>query len=523
MTSTPLKTTTAILTALSLMQPTPGLTQSRPGVNADEAGLGRGKSSRNDRANKTRSIEEICAEAGISDTPACELHVQSLQAEAAAAKQANEETEAAQRASAEAEAANRAKAEADADAISQARADAAQQAEAVVKAAGAESEKPRATQIVEDCPAEVASSDGIIRCVDALTGSSVAAIASESNGQAAPEAEVTTETITDGARRSSREEFRDRDRDERTDSNGGLQATAKSDKGLSDLEKAGLFALGAVVVGAILANGQRVASNTGDRIIVVDDEGDYQVLKDDDALLRQSGSEVRTERFNDGSTRITAFKDDGSRIVTIRDSSGRALRRVRIDPDGREYLLIDDTRDFEPVIVRDLPRPGYDDFDYRAATDRESLRQALLAADRRNIGRSFSLRQVRQYNEVRELAPEININAITFATNSAALQPSEAKELRQLGLLMRELVANDPTELFLVEGHTDAVGDEGYNLLLSDRRAESVALALNEYFEVPAENLVVQGYGERFVKIPTQQAERLNRRVAIRRITGLMR
>jgi outer membrane protein OmpA-like peptidoglycan-associated protein len=34
--------------------------------------------------------------------------------------------------------------------------------------------------------------------------------------------------------------------------------------------------------------------------------------------------------------------------------------------------------------------------------------------------------------------------------------------------------------------------------------------------------MVVQGYGERFLKIPTQNAERLNRRVAVRRITPLL-
>ncbi|WP_155326405.1 OmpA family protein, partial [Alkalilacustris brevis] len=77
--------------------------------------------------------------------------------------------------------------------------------------------------------------------------------------------------------------------------------------------------------------------------------------------------------------------------------------------------------------------------------------------------------------------------------------------------------------LFLVEGHTDAIGPAGYNLLLSDRRAESVALALTEYFGVPPENMVVQGYGESYLKIPTQEAERLNRRVAVRRITPLLR
>ena len=76
--------------------------------------------------------------------------------------------------------------------------------------------------------------------------------------------------------------------------------------------------------------------------------------------------------------------------------------------------------------------------------------------------------------------------------------------------------------MFLIEGHTDAVGSDEDNLSLSDRRAESVATVLSEQFDVPPENLVTQGYGEEFLKVPTEAAERLNRRVAVRRITPLM-
>jgi outer membrane protein OmpA-like peptidoglycan-associated protein len=76
--------------------------------------------------------------------------------------------------------------------------------------------------------------------------------------------------------------------------------------------------------------------------------------------------------------------------------------------------------------------------------------------------------------------------------------------------------------LFLIEGHTDAVGSDDDNLSLSDRRAETVAIILTEEFGVPPENLSTQGYGEQYLKINTQQAERENRRVAVRRITPLM-
>ena len=75
---------------------------------------------------------------------------------------------------------------------------------------------------------------------------------------------------------------------------------------------------------------------------------------------------------------------------------------------------------------------------------------------------------------------------------------------------------------FAVEGHTDAVGSASSNLALSDRRAESVALALTEYFAVPPENLVVQGYGESDLLVPVATSEPANRRVAVRLITPLL-
>jgi outer membrane protein OmpA-like peptidoglycan-associated protein len=77
--------------------------------------------------------------------------------------------------------------------------------------------------------------------------------------------------------------------------------------------------------------------------------------------------------------------------------------------------------------------------------------------------------------------------------------------------------------MFMIAGHTDLVGSEIYNLALSDRRAEAVAIALANYFGIPPENLVTQGYGEQFPVIPTAEAERQNRRVSVRRITPLLR
>ncbi|MGJ8617079.1 MAG: OmpA family protein, partial [Sulfitobacter sp.] len=106
---------------------------------------------------------------------------------------------------------------------------------------------------------------------------------------------------------------------------------------------------------------------------------------------------------------------------------------------------------------------------------------------------------------------------------SAAILPEQARSLAKIGTTLSNLIANDPRTVILVEGHTDAVGNATYNLALSDRRAETVALALTEYFNVPPENMITQGYGESALKVPTLASEAANRRAVVRNITGLLR
>jgi len=156
--------------------------------------------------------------------------------------------------------------------------------------------------------------------------------------------------------------------------------------------------------------------------------------------------------------------------------------------------------------------------DAQDATLVTALERALFA----DVGRTFSLQQVRDYKRVRALAPEVEVEAVTFASGSAAIDPSQAEALADLGVTMRNLIENDPSAVFLIEGHTDAVGAASYNLALSDRRAETVALALTEYFAVPPQNLITQGYGEADLKVKVLTNERENRRAVVRNISQLL-
>ena len=324
---------------------------------------------------------------------------------------------------------------------------------------------------------------------------------------------VTTETVTTTVTRTSYQEFE----------SAPVRIGTDKKSHLSDLEKVGLVALGALVIGAMINdNRQQVVSNTGDRVVVRQYDGSYVVYKDDNALLREPGSTVTTQTFRDGSTRVIVERSDGSQISTIRDASGRVLQRVAYDNKGRATILIDDMQPEIWVDVRDLPRPRPNRTMIELEDQNAALRAAMAAADIEDLGRKFSLRQIRTIPQVRDLAPTITMNTITFASGSAAVEPSEAARLNKLGQLITDLIAENPNEVFLIEGHTDAVGSAASNLALSDRRAESVAKALTEYFDVPPENLVVQGYGESELLVPTGTDERANRRVAVRIITALL-
>ena len=280
---------------------------------------------------------------------------------------------------------------------------------------------------------------------------------------------------------------------------------------------------GAADKGAVLKNGDEVIENTGDRLIV-ERNGELVVLKDENELLRRPGSKVWTKDFDDGSTRTVVERENGNRIVTIRDPDGALVRRVRVLPDGTRVNLIDETEADQDEITDEMTPAAADAAaSVSFAEGQEDAMKRALEADSTPLGRTFSLRQVRENQALREAIPHVDLDSIKFATGSAAISPAQSDSLRPLGRQIARMIDRNPNEIFLIEGHTDTVGSAISNLALSDRRAESVALALTEKFDIPPENLIVQGYGERFLKVDREGDVRQNRRAAIRRITPLLR
>lgn len=88
-------------------------------------------------------------------------------------------------------------------------------------------------------------------------------------------------------------------------------------------------------------------------------------------------------------------------------------------------------------------------------------------------------------------AKTFNLDDVHFETNKAALLPNSFPTLDELAevLLLKKAMQVE------IAGHTDAVGEEASNLILSQKRAEAVVHYLIQK-GVPAGQLTAKGYGE---------------------------
>ncbi|MFO1115245.1 MAG: OmpA family protein [Beijerinckiaceae bacterium] len=263
---------------------------------------------------------------------------------------------------------------------------------------------------------------------------------------------------------------------------------------------------------------------------IVRDEGRFFVRHDENERFRMLGANLQTQRRGDETISVWR-RPDGAEIITITDSNGDLVRRYRRMPDGAEIIIIDNRYSGPPRAFVDnvvvLPPPRYDLAPERYIVDAESaderaLYDTLSAPPVAPIPRRFTLDEVRYSPDVRAYTRSVDVNTISFATNSWVVEPGQAGKLAALARAINEAVGRNPSEVFLVEGHTDAVGNPVDNLSLSDRRAQSVADILTRDFAVPPENLVTQGYGAQNLRVQTSGPEIRNRRVVIRRITPLL-
>lgn len=109
---------------------------------------------------------------------------------------------------------------------------------------------------------------------------------------------------------------------------------------------------------------------------------------------------------------------------------------------------------------------------------------------------------------------EVTTYAIIFAFASAEIKPESKPVLDGIGKLLRE----DPSVRVRIEGHTDSIGGQESNLMLSKKRAENVRDYLVRNFGIVTERLLAIGYGEErpVADNATPEGRARNRRVVFR-------
>jgi outer membrane protein OmpA-like peptidoglycan-associated protein len=156
---------------------------------------------------------------------------------------------------------------------------------------------------------------------------------------------------------------------------------------------------------------------------------------------------------------------------------------------------------------------------WAAEADDQMIMTQLVRRPARQFDRRYTYEEITAEPELREAIPAVEIDTVTFGFNEDFVREEQMENLDRIGAILEEILAEHPQEVFLVEGHTDAVGDDAYNLDLSRRRAAAIKEALTQYYAIGPENLKTVGYGERYLKVETEEPEEENRRITIRRIT----
>lgn len=283
-------------------------------------------------------------------------------------------------------------------------------------------------------------------------------------------------------------------------------------------------------------SGRVILEEPGNRHIIREN-GRAFIRHDETQRLRHGTRDFREERGPGGERRHYYTRADGVVIISIQGEDGRLIKRMRRERDGREVIIINNDRerwhrhrgrriagfgfvvDLAPPVIR-IPQEEYYVDTENASED--DIYEALSAPPVDDVEADYTLDEIRYSPSLRDRLRRVNLSTISFEFGSWEVTEDQIGRLEVVAKAMRAILRRNPDEVFLIGGHTDAVGSDEDNLSLSDRRAESVARVLTDEYGIPAENLVTQGYGEQQLLVQTEGPERRNRRVEFQRITPLL-
>jgi outer membrane protein OmpA-like peptidoglycan-associated protein len=144
----------------------------------------------------------------------------------------------------------------------------------------------------------------------------------------------------------------------------------------------------------------------------------------------------------------------------------------------------------------------------KSATEVEAAKAAKAKAETDQLMKELSELKAQQT----ERGIVLTIGDVLFATGKANLSPGANKSVDKLA----EFLKKSPNRNVLIEGHTDSVGKDDYNLALSRKRADSVKDNLVGD-GIEAGRITTVGYGKKFplASNDTKAGKAQNRRVEV--------
>jgi len=144
----------------------------------------------------------------------------------------------------------------------------------------------------------------------------------------------------------------------------------------------------------------------------------------------------------------------------------------------------------------------------QSAAEEEAAKAARAKAEAEELMKELSELKAQQT----ERGIVLTIGDVLFATGKADLSPNANKSAEKLA----DFLKKHPKRDVLIEGHTDSVGGDDYNLVLSRKRADSVKYKLMAD-GVEADRITTVGYGKKFplASNDTKAGKAQNRRVEV--------
>ena len=108
-----------------------------------------------------------------------------------------------------------------------------------------------------------------------------------------------------------------------------------------------------------------------------------------------------------------------------------------------------------------------------ATPSASQIERQLEVAPRMKIrpDQRVTVREFKRRPDLRRMAPSIDIQSINFAFGSSEIPRSQYGKVENIADALDRLLSRRPGTRVLIEGHTDAVGSQSANLLLSEDRA----------------------------------------------------